>query len=364
MKNILILLFLLFISGTTFTQWIELNSGVTNILRSVSAIDDNNVWVSGDQSKVLRTSDGGLNWISLPASGIPAAFSLTNIFAINSTSALTTGYYVSNWFKVFKTVDGGYNWTEVFNEPSGFIDAIWFINQSTGIMMGDPPSQSNYFRVKITNNGGFNWSDGGSIYTSVSETGFPNSLYVVGNNVWFGASYSVKYSSNFGGTWISQSIPNLETYALYFQNALTGMAGGLSSNSLGLRLTTNTGLNWYNITYPGSGYVNGIAGNGSTWICTKYGRNIYKTTNDGVNWAVDYTSLRGIQNHMSKSRNGSRIWVVKDSGGIAMSEGLSGNKPISNEIPQSFSLSQNYPNPFNPVTKIKFDIPPSRGLGG
>ena len=24
-------------------------------------------------------------------------------------------------------------------------------------------------------------------------------------------------------------------------------------------------------------------------------------------------------------------------------------------------LLQNYPNPFNPVTKIKFDIPPSRG---
>ncbi len=30
----------------------------------------------------------------------------------------------------------------------------------------------------------------------------------------------------------------------------------------------------------------------------------------------------------------------------------------------TFSLSQNYPNPFNPATKIKFDIPPSRGTRG
>jgi hypothetical protein len=31
--------------------------------------------------------------------------------------------------------------------------------------------------------------------------------------------------------------------------------------------------------------------------------------------------------------------------------------PITNLIPEKFSLMQNYPNPFNPVTKIKFDIP-------
>lgn len=34
-----------------------------------------------------------------------------------------------------------------------------------------------------------------------------------------------------------------------------------------------------------------------------------------------------------------------------------GIQPISNERPNSFSLSQNYPNPFNPSTKIKFALP-------
>jgi hypothetical protein len=33
-------------------------------------------------------------------------------------------------------------------------------------------------------------------------------------------------------------------------------------------------------------------------------------------------------------------------------------------VPSSFKLYQNYPNPFNPVTKIRFDIPPSKGARG
>jgi len=36
---------------------------------------------------------------------------------------------------------------------------------------------------------------------------------------------------------------------------------------------------------------------------------------------------------------------------------LVGITPVSNEIPDRFSLSQNYPNPFNPSTKIRFEIP-------
>ncbi len=39
--------------------------------------------------------------------------------------------------------------------------------------------------------------------------------------------------------------------------------------------------------------------------------------------------------------------------------GISGN---TGKVPHNFFLYQNYPNPFNPVTKIKFDIPPTQGI--
>ena len=41
-----------------------------------------------------------------------------------------------------------------------------------------------------------------------------------------------------------------------------------------------------------------------------------------------------------------------------------GVEPISSDVPQQFNLFQNYPNPFNPSTKIKFDVPPSKGARG
>lgn len=38
-----------------------------------------------------------------------------------------------------------------------------------------------------------------------------------------------------------------------------------------------------------------------------------------------------------------------------------GINKISTEVPAKFRLEQNYPNPFNPVTKIKFEVPLSKG---
>lgn len=44
---------------------------------------------------------------------------------------------------------------------------------------------------------------------------------------------------------------------------------------------------------------------------------------------------------------------------FVFNNGPVGISPVSNAIPELFTLHQNYPNPFNPSTKIKFDIPAS-----
>ncbi len=299
----------------------------------------------------------------VPGNGIPPSYFLMVIFAIDANTALTAGDYVSHHFKVFRTSNGGSNWSEVLDIPDGFVDGIWIQNNGNGVMVGDPPTASSYLMVKKTSNYGVNWYDVSSIYGGMGAVGFDNSIYTVGDHVWFGTNGSIKYSTNFGDSWVSQST-GMDAYSIYFINSSTGMAGGYVGVSQGLKFTTNSGLNWNDPTFPGTGSIIGVVGNGSTWWCAKYGRNIYKTTNNGLNWVIEYTSQLGTQQHMSKARNGNRMWVVKDSGGIAMSEGLIGISPIASEIPSTFSLFQNYPNPFNPTTKIKFDIPPSRGARG
>jgi hypothetical protein len=321
------------------------------------------VWASGYNSKVLRTTNGGLNWEVLPLNGLPNNYDFINIFGISANTAIVTGYYASSHFFTYRTSNGGLSWNEVLHVQDRFIDAVWMKNENEGIMIGDPYQYNpTSFTVKYTNNGGINWNDSYAPPQAFnSDASYPNSLYLIDNYVWFGAYNSVKFSTNYGNNWTAQ-ITDMETYAIFFKNSLTGMAGGLAGSSQGIKFTTNSGLNWTNPATPGTGYINGIACNGSTWWCSKSGLNIYKSTNDGASWNIDYTSPLYNFKHLSKSRNGSRIWAVGNRGLIVMSEGLIGLSPISNEVPNTFSLAQNYPNPFNPVTKIKFQIPLSRGV--
>src|SRR3990172_2331516 len=89
------------------------------------------------------------------------------------------------------------------------------------------------------------------------------------------------------------------------------------------------------------------------------------TSNGGTNWSDQSSgtpySLRSI--YFVNSLTG---WTVGDLGTILKTSngGISALNPISNMIPEHYSLYQNYPNPFNPTTKIRFSIPAIDGSNG
>ncbi|MFI5211240.1 MAG: T9SS type A sorting domain-containing protein [Ignavibacteria bacterium] len=356
-------LFLIIYSSLTFSQWTEINTGFNAYLRSVSAIDDNNVWVCGGIPPIiLRTSNGGLNWINATGSGIHSSVAVTTIFALDNQIVLVSGY-TGNGFNrgfdsayVFKTINGGSSWSNVFSQDGGFVNGIWMKNSNEGIFIGDPVV-NNYFTIQKTSNGGLNWYSGGSILGTSGEAGQINSLAVFGDNVWFGSNTNAKlyYSSNFGNSWNIQNPPGFVggVTSIYFANSSTGMCGGYGS----LAITTNGGVNWNAVTFPSTGYVNGLAGNGNWWINTKYGRSVYITSNSGTNWTLEYqipdSSLR---NHMSKSRNGNLLWDVRSFGKVGKRNTPLSVSQISSQVPLVCNLEQNYPNPFNPETKIRFDV--------
>lgn len=352
-----IIIFFLLTSFISRAQWQEQASGLTTSLNSASGVTDNIAWVCGNAGRVLRTNNGGVNWINATGTGIPPSLDLYNIFAIDSTTALVTGSSTTSF--VFRSTNGGLTWVQVFSQTGGFINAIWMTSPVTGLMYGDPVGAR--WSLWRTTNGGVNWDSTGMFLVQAGgEAGWNNSLFVTGTNVWFGTNNSRVYYSPLGGitgTWQVQSTTQTNSYALWFNTSTSGMLGGAQ-----LMATNNSGLNWSAVTSPGTGNFTGITGSTVNWWVTRQANTIYRTTDNGVTFTTDYTAPAGSFTHIQKAASGSRMWAVRNNGGIASSLSTVGILPISSEIPGYYSLSQNYPNPFNPATNFTFSLPKSASV--
>jgi hypothetical protein len=215
-----------------------------------------------------------------------------------------------------------------------------------------------------TTNGGLSWDSTGLYLPQAStETGWNNSLFMNSSRRWFGTGNSrIYYSTTSGTSWQVQSTsPEVNTYSIGFDtlSAYTGFAGGSS-----LLKTTNAGVNWVQITAPGSGNINGIVSQtqflNGTWYVR--GSSIFYSPNLGTGWITQFTASSGTYTHLSRTRATSfsgpgHMYATKTNGGISRGNlVVEGVKIISGEVPVSFRLYQNYPNPFNPATKIIFSL--------
>jgi photosystem II stability/assembly factor-like uncharacterized protein len=140
------------VTPVCLAQWSEQTSGITGLIYSVSAVDDNVAWFCAAGGVVRRTTNGGATWSAVTN---PTADPLYNIYAIDVNTALTTsspgGATGTN---VYRTTNGGTSWALVFNQPTAaaFIDAIYMATPLTGYMYGDPVS-SRWSLWRTTNGG-------------------------------------------------------------------------------------------------------------------------------------------------------------------------------------------------------------------
>ena len=347
-KIILIVITISVMTSCCYSQWIAQNSGTNQNLYDIEFINDKTGWAVGDAGVVIKTTNGGTNWLNVPNPSGQYGGLLWSVCPVDSEVV----YVVAGYDFIMKTSNGGTNWNVLSCRP-GSINAftdVYFLNRDTGWFLGGykvfrtydgansldsfyAPWFTNfeiYFkdvntgifcgtgRVFKSTNGGINWYD-----TNVPVNGFFymfRKLAVSNDNVWVvGSSSPVFRSTDFCDTWeVVTPGQQIGGIGINFINQNTGYIGRSLNN---LIKTTNSGFNWYQqrTDTTSLAFISSIAFTNDSigWYSCGVGR-IYKTTTGGQ-------------------------WLI-----TAVSS--------SNEIPHNFYLGQNYPNPFNNETIIEFEI--------
>ncbi|HSL89269.1 MAG TPA: T9SS type A sorting domain-containing protein, partial [Ignavibacteriaceae bacterium] len=156
-------------------------------------------WIAGSSNKILKTTDGGSNWISYSVN-----LNINSIFMVNDSLGFACGYYgFPPIGYILKSTNGGLDWDIVKNDNSGF-NSIFFNNPLNGWVVGRFSDKTLH-----TTNGGIDWTEinigGKDIYFSNNLNGIIVNYYSLGSDIFI--------TKDGGNNWILQ--PRVTDQYLY-----------------------------------------------------------------------------------------------------------------------------------------------------
>ncbi len=139
-------------------QWLLQNSGTTAGLRGIHTVDGNVAWASGTGGTVIHTDDGGAHWERCAVPPGAEKLDFRGVWAWNAQRAVVMSIGEGDQSRLYKTIDGCKTWTQLYvnPDPKGFWDAILFLDERTGTILGDPVDGQ--FVILSTSDGGEHWS--------------------------------------------------------------------------------------------------------------------------------------------------------------------------------------------------------------
>ena len=204
LKIFVCLSLLLIQSKSSEANWKVVHTVSTKLIWHIAFADSNTVYAVGD-SMLMKSIDGGNNWIDL----LPNIASLTsdkkffNLDFVNKDTGVVFRNTQSE--NMFLTTDGGITWTDVSPNvmPWGMLD-VDFVNQTVGYavggfaIMGQPDS----IIARTT--------DGGQTWTNVSKPPLcehPMAIKFLTDSIGFTGDEEIYKTTDAGTTWILATTP-------------------------------------------------------------------------------------------------------------------------------------------------------------
>jgi len=355
-KKIIYILFLLASTYQSSTaQWVQQNSGTNVNLYDIEFLNENTGWAVGDGGVVLKTINGGKNWVNIPN---PAEGKL-----LKSIHIIDSNYiYFAGWFEtIIKSTDGGSSWIVIRNGTAGqgsSYDGLYFINKDTGWICGTGQ------KVLSTKDGGATIDSTYLFWGTLSDIHFKNSNsgLICGDGVVF-------KTTNAGNNWYNSNVPTNGVYYRFRKvAAVNNNVWVAGSGTPVVYYSPDFGESWVvtdtisDVGIIGNAFVDSLTGFAGGGL-----HRLFKTTNGGYNWReennghIDNSPILSIE-----FINNLTGWYVSGTGKIFKT--TTGGQTLVNISNQNrylntdFKLYQNYPNPFNPLTTIDFTIPESNSI--
>ncbi|HMQ79773.1 MAG TPA: T9SS type A sorting domain-containing protein [Ignavibacteria bacterium] len=333
---------------------------------SISVCGINSAYIAdGSQNapKVFRTTNGGLNWLTVPVGGITNE--IYCVWAINDNLAFVGEGYVNGNANLYKTTNAGANWSSILTTGSnnGHFTGLAFTK-----INGNLFALAIAEKVYRSSNSGNNWVELSAGVTGVSNA--QNSLMIVDNDFYgFGLNNGaarIRLTTNNSTSWTTQQISvsgNYTSAIAFHSNKLYGVAATSTSLPM-ISRTTDGGQTWSSVNIgsgvTGTCYLVWVPATPVVYILGENG-GIKRSTDNGISWVT--TPTPGVTNltHFDFHQQGMVVYgyavssngnVIKLADTLNILTGINSNS----NIPGNFSLEQNYPNPFNPSTLIKYSV--------
>lgn len=360
-------LIVLFISAS-YSQgvWERLPSPVSANLYKVQFVDSLTGWAAGDSGVIIKTTDGGLNWVR-QESGITS--SIYDLFFLDEnrgwgvTWRSTAPPFGTN---IIVTNTGGEEWYEYeYPDENVFLHTIRFTDSLNGYIGGEGGV------LKRTTDGGFTWRE---VTVQPAYSGFPilsfalnDGQYAYANGGHVDVLGIIWRTTDGGEYWSTTAVSPEPIYTLQLIDSLhaIGMGGDWEYGTM-IVVTTNRGESWsyLNLDIYGIAHKMQFRAKHDLWVALGNGQ-VLLNTNDS---AKAYNDTLRVWNIIPTPGGASIYDIVFTDSLTGFGVGDSGaiikyryTKP--NDIseyhplirPAQYATVSNYPNPFNPFTTIQFD---------